>query len=1163
MLIISIREKSFDTLFKSTRYFSSFCVSFEKSFILPLNWFYVDRRGDIRNSILNTLESDIVGPRGGKEESLPFWENPTQSYVAGILFPKETPFSRDDDEQNYTVMEGDDDEFFEDPLNINAGIKPSSFGLTFTVDGKIPEIIVDIEYGTYAFNETKEEDSDKIKKSYIRTNHNESFPISLSDTKGTFSFSHNKDFKIKYSIKKFQNNYIISVFVINDYDHKSQEMVPTELCLFQPKITVYEKNNSKIFLDSSSEFQIYENDLDEKLFDLLFRDKKNFAIGHGCSVDWNNQEIENDRVSKLSTTFIPHTTIPKIEPMSSTMDCLSMETLFKVKDASEYRALLQPLADTYEQWIISELENKLPSLNSIHHDAAKNQISECRNALNRIKEGIEIICTDKIASESFSFANRAMMLQRTYGLWAQKNRDSGKIEGVEPENFVGTWRPFQLAFFLLNIKSITRPDSDERNIAELLWFPTGGGKTEAYLGIIAFTMVHRRLRTENPKFRKYGTVVLMRYTLRLLTIQQFQRAATLMCACEVIRRIDEKKWGDEPFSVGLWVGRNTTPNILEGEASAEETLEKAKQGIKPKEHNPIQLISCPWCGAKLYDENNPFLLKTTYKISGQPKQLRIFCSNTHCAFYDKGKNDQNIPVLVVDDDIYSRCPSLIIGTVDKFAQIAWKWETGAIFGKVDKQCEKHGFVKDGITENCGNHKNFKSKLFADFGYDSLEPPELIIQDELHLISGPLGTLTGLYETAIDVLCTNEKGIRPKIIASTATTRKTSEQILGLFNREQSNVFPPQGFNFGDSFFASQVSLDIDPGKIYAGVCATARSGLTVLGRISAAILQKIRSMKINQETNGYSDKELDSFYTLVAYFNSIRELGGSNKMYEDTVPGQIGRIYKNFDKDTKAEYFNSVKEELTSRVDSGKIPKILEDLSIQLGEEKKPIDILLSTNMLSVGVDIPRLGVMIINGHPKNHSEYIQATGRIGRNSPGLIVTSYNYLKPRDLSHYENFGYYHNTFHKNVEPASLTPFAPRSRDKALFGIIVALVRLLDKNMAKNTQAATFDKTKLDIEKLLNKIHDELEKRVDSVDSGELASTMSDFDNLIKKWHESAKMYRRLKYKRNPYKKEENDYFLLGSIESPYDGIIQIPNSLRDAEQNSLLRYVTSLGEEFD
>ncbi len=1120
----------------------------------------LDKKNDVRSRVLQAVEVSIVGPRGGMDEVL--LGHPTQEYLAGILFPKETPISREDDEQNYTVIDGGDgDNSFDDPLTINTGIKPSSFGLTFSVDSNASEIIADVEYGSYSSQEVKV--GQKSKNGYQRTSHSELFSIPMVDSKKeTIPFASKSDFKLQYSVKKHGKKFIVSIFVINDFDHRSQESVPAEACIFQPKIKIHSKQDGeKIFVNTSSDSDNSNKDLEEKIFDLMFRNKQSFSIGHGCSVMWNDKDIENNKVSKLETTFVPKTTLPKIEPMKSDLECLSMEKLFKVKDISEYSELIKPLVQQYRNWIKTELEDKLEQIPDSQKDAALNQIEECKNAVQRIQNGIDIISKDKIAGESFSFANRAMLLQRSYGFWAMENRKNGKVDGTGPKQLSGYWRPFQLVFALANIKSITDPKDEEREIADLLWFPTGGGKTEAYLGIIAFTLAHRRLRIENPKFRKYGTAVLMRYTLRLLTLQQFQRAATLMCACEIIRRIDEKKWGAEPFSVGLWVGLNTTPNSLEGESSAEEAIEKAKQGYKPKEHNPIQLISCPWCGDKLYDESNPYLLKSTYKIGGLPKQLRIFCSNSNCSFYDKGNNDHNIPVLVVDEDIYKRCPSLIIGTVDKFAQIAWKWQTGAIFGRVNKQCEKHGFVLDGITPHCGKHKDYKTKLFSDHGAEFLEPPELIIQDELHLISGPLGTLTGLYETAIDILCTNEDGVKPKIITSTATTRKAREQIKDLFNREQSNIFPPQGFDFGNSFFANEVPLSEDPGKLYVGICSTAKSGLTILGGVSAAILQKTRSLKTNQEENGFTDSDIDPYHTLVSYFNSIRELGGADKMYDDSVPGYIKRIYNNYDKDTKKESFQSAfKEELTSRVDSGNIPKILQSLDVKLGSNQKPVDLLLSTNMLSVGVDISRLGVMIINGQPKNHSEYIQASGRIGRDSPGLIFTIYNYLKPRDLSHYENFHYYHTTFHKNVEPVSLTPFAPRARDKALFGIIVALVRLLEKNMSKDDKAGTFDKKKFDIEKLLKNIRNELAERVDSVDHGERESTLEDFDKLITEWHESAIQYKPLRYRKNPYKREENMNFLLGSVESYYEGLVPIPNSLRDAEQSTLLRYVSSIEE---
>jgi superfamily II DNA or RNA helicase len=249
-------------------------------------------------------------------------------------------------------------------------------------------------------------------------------------------------------------------------------------------------------------------------------------------------------------------------------------------------------------------------------------------------------------------------------------------------------------------------------------------------------------------------------------------------------------------------------------------------------------------------------------------------------------------------------------------------------------------------------------------------------------------------------------IGPKIIASTATTKSATNQIHKLFDRSETRIFPPQGFSFGDSFFSKE-DPDENAGKLYVGICSTGKSGLTILAKISAAILRKTRSL---QEKNTYNPDDLDPYYTLVSYFNSTREMGGAFKMFQDSVPGFMQRIYNNFEvedtaqtkiiqkksdeitnddlmqsfetKDTqiasKRKFVNNLlpPEELTSRVESSEIPDILNKLEIGLSKGT-PVDTLLSTNMLSVGVDLPRLGVMIINGQPKNHSEYIQASGLI------------------------------------------------------------------------------------------------------------------------------------------------------------------------------------------
>ncbi len=1116
------------------------------------NHMCVDSRTEIRSILIDEIQKDIVGPRGGENEALPKRENPVHAYLSGILFPKRTPIDMEDDERNYTAASGDDDSPDEHYDYSNIGIKPASFGLTCTIAGRTGRILARIDYGVYSLTERK---TGRKAEVFQRTPYSEEHIICLNDEQPKpKSLQANPDFLLRYSIKRRSGNTVLSIFVVNDHIHRGPDAVNVGDHIFQPRITLSSPDGDRIFIDDGTRTPPGEDDQDSGLFELLFSGKRNFAIGHGCSVEWSEDDIRDHAVSKLETAFIPKYTVPKIRPREIEAEGLDMKKLYGVQDFSEYEGLLSPIADEYEEWIAKELESKMDTLPQQVRQAAKDQIGECRYALKRIRRGIRIVSQDKIAGEAFSFANRAMLLQISHVKWAQKN--AGKAKSPGPAEYSGRWRPFQLTFILSNIESISDPKSEDRKIADLLWFATGGGKTEAYMGIIAFAMAHRRLRNAPVDYLRYGTVVIMRYALRLLTLQQFHRAAALMCACEFIRRRNVDKWGGEPFLVGLWVGMNTTPNRLDNAADA---IRDARLGKTPRTDNPIQIISCPWCGSKID--------AYCYRVGGTIRQCRIYCPNKSCEFSESpGAEDANLPVLVVDEDIYKRCPSLIIGTVDKFAQISWRWETGAIFGRVNKYCEKHGFVVSELARSCGNHKKYESYLFENYGSAQLEPPELIIQDELHMISGPLGTLTGLYETAIDILCTNDDGISPKIIASTATAKRADDQILGLFNRRTSKIFPPPGFSFGQSFFAEEVPLDRDPGKTYLGI-TSAKSGLIVLGRLSAVMLRKVRHLMERAGENPFQPGDLDRYYTLVSYFNTLRELGGASKMYDDTVPRFVQRIYSNFEGkplESGSRYRDEPleKKELTSRVDSSDIPDILQRLDVKLGDSARPVDVLLCTNMLSVGVDISRLGVMIVNGQPKNHSEYIQASGRIGRDSPGLVVANYSYLKPRDLSHYENFGYYHSTLHKNVEAISLTPFAPRARDKALFGVFVALVRLLERRLASNPDAERFDVSAGYISRRLAHIRSEVGRRVGSIDYSEKDGTLKDLDRLIGEWdrwatdHTKPIVYRKNLHERA--KPRENMYYLLGSVESTPEGIMMVPNSLRDAEQSIKLRYLSDL-----
>ena len=375
-----------------------------------------------------------------------------------------------------------------------------------------------------------------------------------------------------------------------------------------------------------------------------------------------------------------------------------------------------------------------------------------------------------------------------------------------------------MAFILLNLPSLTNLNDPERShetdaIADLLWFATGGGKTEAYLGLTAYTLALRRLQPPiNGRPSDYGVAVLMRYTLRLLTLQQFQRAAALLCACEVIRRNDEGKWGTTNFRLGLWFGRNTTPNTL---TAAAESLRQGRVGGRPHMGGtPHQITSCPWCGTEIREMH-----LRVYEAPSDVGRCVTYCGDSlgRCEFSEAKAPKEGLPVMVVDEDIYRRPPALLIATVDKFAQMPWKGETQMLFGQVNGVCSRHGFRSPEIDDANSHPARNQLPKAQTATHGPLRPPDLIIQDELHLISGPLGSMVALYEAAIDELCSwevNGKRVRPKVIASTATISRAPDQVRKLFVRKV-EVFPPQGTNIRDSFFAIQREIGEEyPGRRY-------------------------------------------------------------------------------------------------------------------------------------------------------------------------------------------------------------------------------------------------------------------------------------------------------------------------------------------------------------
>ena len=699
-------------------------------------------------------------------------------------------------------------------------------------------------------------------------------------------------------------------------------------------------------------------------------------------------------------------------------------------------------------------ETECIMLSDKHHLAASKNIQKCRNTLETLKSSINVL-KDKTAFEAFALANEAMLWQRKQILKHDKK--------IIPDEEI-KWYPFQLAFFLQEIISLVRPNSEYRKNVDLLWFPTGGGKTEAYLGIAAFTIFYRRLVHGN---NSAGVTVLMRYTLRLLSFQQFERAAALVCACEFLRKRNNIPGGE--IGIGLWAGKALTPNKIE-------IADKILHGEKDKDadsSNPVQLQKCPWCGKPLTEAN--------YHCDVGKKRMHIYCNDEACDFHS------GLPIYLVDEEIYEYTPTFIVATIDKFAQVALNYETSALFGRAK----------------------------------GLMPPDLIIQDELHLISGPLGTITGLYEAGIRKLCEHD-GIYPKIIASTATIRNAGEQIKSLYASSYTQ-FPPQGLDITDSFFAEQSTRDYKPARLYLGCMGIGTSPTTMMIRAMSSLLYASRFLI----EKGFEDSVIDPFWTITGYFNTLRELGGAIIRVVDDIQDRFD--YLRTSKFAQAYPLKHAKKrydfykELTSREKSENIGNVIQN---ELKESYKadgttsPYDFLLSSNMISVGVDVGRLGTMLIVGQPKTTSEYIQATSRVGRETPGLVLTTYNQSKSRDRSHYEDFIQYHQTFYRYVEATSVTPFSDRARDRALQALYVILCRNLIPQLSNDSDAVNFKRSIPE----LAQIREYILNYVSDVDKSEYKHVESDLEEIEQFWEEKASRREKLKYRKSKFNSANDTLF---------------------------------------
>lgn len=1050
-----------------------------------------------RRDLLDWLKKQLIGPASG--ENL-LRGSPLDRYPTGILFP----IMRDEEGIDPASVSEDDDDTESLGDDMTAGsdaqpatkrrryMPPSSVGFSFFASGE--EVRFHVFFSAARYEEKR--DSGKFTGQYKRVHiggDNEAKTFTQPDKQPSTQSNQRVDVlggsaSVDVLWRPFQDGWIVTVSLFNKHESNTKGK-PKELTQERTKQSLFEVN-LRCFLEAG-EIGTYPrvdkcllSEEDQEL-ELQYKHRNIYAIGHGAAVDWR---VEQDHVKEIWTEFMPAVEVPQVTADVAGDDnyVLGLAHLAESEATAEIFKELDQFVEKYSVWVSAQ-NTQINELEPDERPAAKRITARMETALERMRQGVVLLRSNPIAAESFKLANQAMLDQM---------RKADHVRGKRRDDNDYRWRPFQLAFLLAVMESAIQEDDDYRDIVDLIWFPTGGGKTEAYLGLIAFLIVWRRLT--NPASGG-GTAVLMRYTLRLLTAQQFQRATRMICALELIRRSVPKLKNGAPITIGMWVGSATSPNRFE---DAMKYVAQASNGNAGALRSLV-LENCPWCGT-------PFAVPENYAAT--ETEFHFCCVNKACDFGQQGQGV--LPCNVVDEALYDEPPTLLIATIDKFARLAWDERANAFFG---------------VSGN--------------------RPPELVIQDELHLIAGALGSVAGLYEAALDTVL-KARGIRPKYIASTATIRMAEHQVERLYGRRLA-VFPPPGLSCDDSFFARTVPLDKRPGRMYVGYLAPMLDRQHCMAPLAAALLAAPEVIfEVGQEDRA---ELLDAWWTQVVYHGSLKGVGNSHNAFNIDVRDVVRRLNEERKQEAKEPITRLAARiaQLTSISSAEENAKTFSRLE-KLRDNPECLDTVLATNMVSVGLDVARLALMIVNGQPLTTAEYIQASSRVGRSEvPGLVFANYYRDQARSLSHYESFRPYHEAFYRFVEPTSVTPYTYQARTRALHAALVIAIRHADHYLRSNDQAGKFSSA----HDYVKKIVEALKQRCKQADPQRAAETASHIDLLVEQWHAEAAHCHVSKIQLN-YQAPDKDKAanrLLHNHDDQIKGLWPTLQSMRNVENTGLLK----------
>ena len=952
-----------------------------------------------RMRVVDWLRQQLTGPPNSSENLQGI--KPSDRYPCGQLYPvieqEGLDPAEEEDEDDYHLLTEDDlsKNTVRDSGKRRRYVAPSAVGFSFYATGENPKFQVTFSASRYEQQGGRNEETGQYETvSYKR--------IALGGDEEALNFSSSSRVDvmrdpssgahlagIDVQWRPFREGFLITISLFNKQtglltENKSEI---SEKILFEVNLNCFVESGS-IGNYPRVDFSLL-NEEDQEL-ELQYKARQIYAVGHGAGVDWN---LVDGRAREIYSDFVPVAEVPQVtaDVAGESVSALSISYLSTLDvDKTAVIDQLDEFVKGYSIWVTEQVKS-VENLTDGEKDAATRILRRMKTTVQRMKRGVRLIDADPIVAKSFALANLAMLNQ-------MKKSDS--IRDIVKKDQSYAWRPFQLAFILTTVESSINESDEFRDTVDLIWFPTGGGKTEAYLGLMALIIIYRRMTNTTSGG---GTSILMRYTLRLLTAQQFRRAARLICALDLLRATFSEL-GNEQISIGLWVGSAISPNSFKESA---ELVAKIASGRKDLARG-FALVECPWC-------EHPFGGVDNYLAS--PSDFRFRCTNPSCEY--GGEANRTIPCNVVDAALYLRPPTLLVGTLDKFARLAWDERAGSFFG----------------GEKC-------------------KPPELIIQDELHLIAGALGSVAGLYEAAIDAVL-KERGCFPKYVASTATIRMAEEQVLRIYGRDLA-VFPPPGISCDDSYFARTVDLSVRPGRLYLGYFAPQLDKQHAMAPLAAALLFAPEAVF----TEGEQDRNalLEAWWTQVVYHGSLKGIGDSHNAFNIDVRERFSRFMLEYKEIERAKiYRNDPKvSQLTSVSSAEKNAETFARLELDRTKDES-LDVVLATNMVSVGLDVSRLALMVINGQPLTTAEYIQASSRVGRGLvPGLVCVNFYRNSARNLSHYENFKPYHESFYRFVEPTSVTPFTYQARVRALHAALVIVIRHSCENMLGNKAAGDLD-----------------------------------------------------------------------------------------------------------